>query len=185
VRGLLGPVYSIRLVNALRGDCANALMIVILMGVSGSGKTTVGRRLAREAGWSFYEGDDFHCEENTERMRRGVALTDEDRRPWLQAIRKVIQGALERGENAVVACSALKRSYRRMLRVGDEVVFVYLKAGPSLIRDRLKERSGHFMSPELLESQLDTLEEPDDALAVDASLPPDEIVRIVRDKLSV
>jgi gluconokinase len=160
-------------------------MIIILMGVSGSGKSTVGRRLASESGWSFYEGDDFHSEENIARMGRGVALTDEDRAPWLRAIRKRIQAALDRGENAVIACSALKRAYRRMLRVSDEVVFVYLKADAALIRERLKERTGHFMSPELLTSQFETLEEPEDAVAIDASLPAEEIVRIIKNKLSV
>jgi gluconokinase len=160
-------------------------MIIILMGVSGSGKTTVGRSLAREIGWNFYEGDDFHSEENIARMRRGIALADEDRLPWLQAIRKTIQAALDRGENAVIACSALKSSYRRMLRISDDVVFVYLKAGASLVQERLKSRTGHFMSPELLKSQFDALEEPEEALAVDASMPPEESVRIIRNKLSV
>jgi gluconokinase len=160
-------------------------MIIILMGVSGSGKTTVGRSLAREIGWNFYEGDDFHSEENIARMRRGIALADEDRLPWLQAIRKTIQAALDRGENAVIVCSALKSSYRRMLRISDDVVFVYLKAGASLVQERLKSRTGHFMSPELLKSQFDALEEPEEALAVDASMPPEESVRIIRNKLSV
>jgi gluconokinase len=160
-------------------------MIIILMGVSGSGKTTVGRSLAREIGWNFYEGDAFHSEENIARMRRGVALTDEDRVPWLQALRKVIQAALDRGENAVIPCSALKNSYRRILRTSDGVVFVYLKAGPSLVQERLKGRSGHFMSPDLIQSQFDALEEPEDALAVDASMAPEKIVRMIRNKLSI
>lgn len=160
-------------------------MIIILMGVSGSGKTTIGRLLAREIGWSFHEGDELHSEENISRMRRGVALTDEDRLPWLQALRKLIQGALERGENAVIACSALKASYRRMLRVSDDVVFVYLKAEASLVQQRLQRRAGHFMSPDLLQSQFDVLEEPEDALPVEASMPPDEMVPIIRSKLSI
>ncbi|MGH7834601.1 MAG: gluconokinase [Candidatus Binatia bacterium] len=167
------------------GGSPNQPMIIILMGVSASGKTTVGRLLAREIGWNFYEGDDFHSEESIARMRRGIALTDQDRLPWLQAIRKIIQAALDRGENAVIACSALKGSYRAMLRINDDVVFVYLKAGPSLIQERLKGRAGHFMSPDLLESQFDALEEPREALPVDASLPPEEIVRIIRNSLSV
>jgi gluconokinase len=160
-------------------------MIIILTGVSGSGKTTVGRLLAREIGWTFYEGDDFHSEENVARMRRGTALTDEDRRPWLQAIRDLIWALLDREENAVIACSALKKSYRELLRINDEVVFVYLKAEISLIQERLKGRSGHFMSPELLESQFEALEEPDDALRIDAALPPEQIVRLIKSKLPV
>lgn len=160
-------------------------MIVILMGVTGSGKTTVGRLLAGQLGWMFIEGDDFHPQANVEKLKRGVALTDQEREPWLKAIGQRIRSAMEQHSDAVVACSALKQSYRRALQVGEEVVFVYLKADAAVLRERLKARTGHFMNPGLLQSQLDTLEEPDDGLRVDASLPPAEIVRQIRDGLEI
>ncbi|HEU4345022.1 MAG TPA: gluconokinase [Candidatus Binatia bacterium] len=158
-------------------------MIIVLIGVAGSGKTTVGRLLARRLGWTFYEGDDFHSPGNIAKMTRGQSLDDEDRKPWLRAIRDLINKIVERGENAVIACSALKQSYRRFLVASGEVVFVYLKAESPLVRERVKRRVGHFIHPALIESQFDALEEPDDALQVDASLSPVEIVRIIREKL--
>ena len=156
-------------------------MIIILMGVSGSGKTTVGRKLANELGWSFYEGDAFHSEASIEKMRQGIPLTDEDRRPWLTSLRAVVDRAIEKGENAVLACSALKASYRETLR-GDHagVVFVYLKADPRLISERLEHRAGHYAKRDLLPSQIATLEEPEDAVTVDASRSPEEIVEEIR-----
>ena len=135
-------------------------MFIILMGVAGTGKTTVGRLLAKELGWRFYEGDDFHPPANVEKMRRGEPLTDRDRRPWLDALRAVIQGALEKNDNGIMACSALKRSYRARLRVSEQVVFAYLAAAPDVIRRRLEKRTGHFMNPSLLESQFAALETP-------------------------
>jgi gluconokinase len=160
-------------------------MVIVLIGVAGSGKTTVGRLLARRLGWSFYDGDDFHSPENIQKMARGQPLEDKDRKPWLRAIRDLIIKIVERRENAVIACSALKQSYRRFLGVSGEVIFIYLKAERPLIRERLKRRAAHFMNPDLLESQYDTLEESNDALQVDASLSAAEIVRIIREKLSV
>src|SRR5215218_8620824 len=151
-------------------------MVVVLMGVSGAGKTTVGRKLAAELGWSFYEGDDFHSAASVEKMSRGIALTDEDRRPWLAALRALIERCLEKKENAVLACSALKQAYRRVLRGEDaEVVFVYLEAPPELLAAKR----------DLLPSQLATLEEPRDAVVVDASAPPGEIAGVIRERLGI
>jgi gluconokinase len=159
-------------------------MVVILMGVSGSGKSTAGRELADEMGWSFYDGDDFHSAASIEKMSRGIPLTDEDRGPWLAALRAVVDRAIENGENAVLACSALKASYRRTLRGDhDGIVFVYLKADPRLIEERLEHRAGHYAKRDLLPSQLATMEEPDDAVTVDASRTPEEIVAEIRKRL--
>jgi gluconokinase len=160
-------------------------MIIVLMGVTGSGKSTVGKLLAQQLGWKFVEGDDFHSPANIEKMRRGMPLNDDDRRPWLEAIRESIRKMVERSENAVIACSALKHSYRQMLRITGEVVFVYLKANIDTVRERLRNRTGHFMNPDLIQSQFDTLEESEQALRVDASLPPGEIVRRIRTQLRI
>jgi gluconokinase len=160
-------------------------MIIVLMGVTASGKSTVGKLLARQIGWNFFEGDDFHSAGNIEKLRRGEPLNDEDRRPWLHAIREVIHEAIDRGENAVIACSALKASYRSMLQIKGQVSFVYLKASIALIQERLQNRVGHFMNPHLLHSQFDTLEEPKEALQVDAGSTPAEIVQAIRNGLSV
>lgn len=155
-------------------------MFIIVAGVSGVGKTTVGRLLAEDLGWTFYEGDDFHPAANIEKMRRGEALTDADRQPWLETLRALIETALQRQEDGVLACSALKRSYRQRLRVSDQVLFVHLAAAPALIRRRLEQRSGHFMNASLAQSQLATLETPQRALLLDASLPPAALVQQVR-----
>lgn len=160
-------------------------MVVVLMGVAGAGKTTVGRRLAAQLGWKFYDADDFHPPENVEKMARGVALNDEDRRPWLEALRGVVRACLERGESAVLACSALKESYRARLLTDGRVRLVYLKGDAELIRSRLRGRRGHFMRPAMLEGQLAALEEPRDALHVDVSAPPDELVRRIREGLGI
>ena len=160
-------------------------MIIVLMGVTGSGKSTVGKLLAQQLGWKFFDGDDFHSPANIEKMRRGMPLNDDDRRPWLEAIRESIRKMVERSENAVIACSALKHSYRQMLRIAGEVVFVYLKANIDTVRERLRNRTGHFMNPDLIQSQFDTLEESEQTLRVDASLPPGEIVRRIRTQLRI
>ena len=160
-------------------------MIIVITGVTGSGKTTIGKLLAAEMHWKFYEGDDFHPPANIEKLRRGDPLDDQDRLPWLTAIRDTIRAAIDRGEDAVVACSALKESYRRMLRISPDVIMVHLEADPELIEKRLKHRSGHFMNPVLVQSQFETLEEPEGALQIYAGLAPAEIVGAIRSRLSL
>lgn len=143
------------------------------MGVSGAGKTTVGRLLAASLGWPFVEGDAFHPPANVEKMRRGDALTDADRAPWLSALRRCIDELAAAGRSAVVSCSALKQSYRDVLAAErPEVRFVWLTAPPELLLERVRHRGGHYMPPELLESQLVTLEPPVGALRIDATAPP-------------
>ena len=143
-------------------------MIVVLMGVTGSGKTTLGQLLADQLGWTFVEGDDFHPQANVEKMHRGEPLTDADRAPWLRALRARIDELAAAGRSAVVACSALKQAYRDVLAEGrPEVMFVYLTAPAAVIRDRLDHRRGHFMPAALLDSQLATLEAPAGVLTVD------------------
>src|SRR3954464_8158269 len=142
-------------------------MVIILMGVTGSGKTTIGRLLSKQLGWKYADADDFHSAANVEKMRSGIPLNDEDRRPWLETLRQLIRKGLEHDENIVLACSALKESYRDYLVLDDRVHLVYLKGDYETIRKRLNERHGHYMNPKLLDSQFDTLEEPTDALSVD------------------
>jgi len=148
------------------------------MGVSGSGKSTVGRALAERLGWDFAEGDELHPPENVAKMAAGMPLTDADRRPWLERIADWIRDERAQGRDGVVTCSALKREYRGILAV-DGVRFVYLRGTVALIHQRLQQRTGHFMPASLLGSQLDTLEEPaadEDALPLDVDRSPDELV---------
>lgn len=161
-------------------------MIVIIFGVSGAGKTTVGKLLARELGWGFIEADDFHPAANIERMRDGRPLRDEDRWPWLECLRKEIKRSLAAGQNAVLACSALKRAYRDGLRVGDEVKFVFLRGDHPLIENQLHGRHRHFMDADLLQSQFDDLQEPrpdENVLTVQLGGTPEEIVREIKANL--
>ena len=160
-------------------------MVVVLMGVAGSGKSTVGRLLAERSGATFYDADDFHTPANVEKMRAGVPLTDEDRQPWLDALRELIRDCLGRGGRAVLACSALKEEYRERLLVDGRVRVVYLKGDYSLIEERLKNRRGHFMKPGMLDSQFDALEEPRQALQVEVAAPPEEIVETIKDRLKL
>lgn len=160
-------------------------MIVVLMGVSGVGKTTLGRLLAAELGWPFIDADDVHPAANVAKMKAGLPLTDADREPWLEALAAELRERLRRGESAVLACSALKEVYRERLRVDASVRFVYLYATPELIRRRLEERSGHFFPERLLASQLETLEEPASALRVDVSETPDAVVRRIVEGLGL
>jgi gluconokinase len=159
-------------------------MIIILMGVTGAGKTTVGRVLAAQLGWPFHDADDFHPPANVEKMRRGEPLTDADRAPWLDALHRLIAQLAAEHRNAVIACSALKQAYRDRLAAGvDQVSFVYLRGDPELLRQRLAARHGHFMPAELLRSQLDTLQEPHDAVVVDVKDPPESIASHIRRRL--
>jgi gluconokinase len=158
---------------------------VVLMGVSGSGKTTVGRLLAERLHWTFLDADDFHLPANVEKMRRGDPLTDADREPWLGALAAVLRESLDRTESVVLACSALKQCYRDRLRVDERVRFVVLKADPDVLRRRLADRPGHYFAPSLLASQLETLELPRDALIVDASASPDALAREIETTLGL
>ena len=150
--------------------------IVIVMGVAGSGKTTVGRLLAQQMDWPFFEGDEFHPGANISKMHAGNALADADRWPWLLAVRARMQEVIERRHHAVFACSALKRAYRDSLRLPG-VLFVYLRGDADAIRERLKHRIDHFFDRNLLPSQFAILEEPEDALAINVAQSPDAIVR--------
>ena len=158
--------------------------VIVLMGVTGSGKTTVGKLLSKELGWKYYDADDFHPRANVEKMSSGVALNDDDRQPWLETLRNLISQCLERGENAVLGCSALKESYREFLQVNERVKLIYLKGDRDLIKERLNARRGHYMNPALLDSQFETLEEPKRGWQVDISLSPSEIVKTIRSYLN-
>ena len=160
-------------------------MIVIVMGVVGAGKTTVGKLLAEQLGWEFADADDFHPARNVEKIRNGEPLGDEDRAPWLDRLRQAIQDWISAGQNVVLACSALKRKYRQELSVGPEVRFVYLKGNAGIIADRLRARHGHFAGEQILASQLADLEEPEGAVAVDITQTPDQIVAQIKKGLGV
>jgi len=140
-------------------------LVLIVMGVSGSGKTTVATLFAKETGATFYEGDEFHPFENVEKMRSGVPLTDDDRMKWLKTLRGIIVRSLDEGRFTIMTCSALKATYRSLLQGGDpRIRFVFLTGPRVLIEERLKARRCHFMPPTLLDSQLAVLEPPTDAL---------------------
>jgi gluconokinase len=150
-------------------------VVVIVMGVVGAGKTTVGQLLAQELGWYFADADDFHPAANVEKIGKGIALTDADRAPWLAALREAILQRDAHNENVVLACSALKRAYREELCAG-AVKFVYLKGSRELVQGRLRARHGHFATESILNTQLEDLEEPEDAITVSIDQTPDAIV---------
>jgi gluconokinase len=161
-------------------------VILILFGVSGAGKTTIGRLLATNLCWKFYDADDFHPQTSIARMRKGVALTEQERWPWLHNLRDLIEQQLTAKENAVLACSALRKTYRQYLRVSEEVQFVYLRGSYELIANQIQQRRGHFMDPALLRSQFETFEEPeptDGVLTIDLGRPSEELVDEIREKL--
>jgi carbohydrate kinase (thermoresistant glucokinase family) len=160
------------------------IRIVLLMGVSGSGKTMIGRRLAKELDWPFFEGDAFHSRRNVAKMSRGESLNDHDRNPWLTVLRELIQDLTVNEQRAVISCSALKQVYRDRLTAGyPHVAIVYLKGSPSLIHRRLQSRKDHFMKADMLPGQLSELEEPRDALAVNIEQEPEIIVQQIKQAL--
>jgi len=158
-------------------------MIVIIMGVVGAGKTTVGNLLAAQLGWEFADADDFHPASNVEKIRQGTPLSDEDREPWLDRLRQAIENWIVDRKNVVLACSALKRTYRARLCAGPEVRFVYLKGTAGLIAARLHSRHGHFAGESILGSQLLDLEEPEQAIVIDITKSPGKIVDEIRNGL--
>ena len=161
-------------------------MVILLMGVSGSGKTTIGRLLAQDLGWPFYDGDDFHPQANIDKMRQGIPLTDDDRDSWLTALRHQIDTLIADRQSAVLASSALKQAYRDHLGSDrSEVRFIYLKGDYALIRQRLQERQGHFMKADLLVSQFATLEEPKGVPAIDIAQEPEAIVGSIKRALGL
>ena len=156
-------------------------MIIVVMGVTGSGKTTIGTLLAERLGFLFADADDFHSAANKEKMHKGIPLTDADRQPWLAAMHRQIAAWIGSKQSAVLACSALKNDYRRQLWTGPEAQFVYLHGSYELIAERLRQRKGHFADEQILAGQFADLEEPTGAISVDISPAPEKIVdEIVR-----
>lgn len=158
-------------------------MIVVVMGVTGAGKTTVGSLLAAQLGWEFADADAFHPKSNVEKMSRGIALTDADRAPWLAAMRSAIQQWLAENKNAVLACSALKRSYRQELLISPDVRLVYLRGGYETVAQQLRLRHGHFATESILADQFAALEEPEDAIVIDVGQDPHAMVAEIRAQL--
>jgi gluconokinase len=161
-------------------------MIIVLMGVSGSGKTVVGRELAQQLDWAFVDGDDLHPSENVEKMARGEPLNDADRAPWLRTLMEIIDDLCRKDISIVLACSALKESYRtRLGSASDCIEYVHLTGSPELIAERLSKRKGHYMPPSLLKSQFDTLEPPVEAIEVDVTPAPPAIADEIRERLDL
>lgn len=161
-------------------------MAIVLMGVSGCGKTRIGEALTQTMGWPFYDGDDYHPKANIDKMSQGMPLNDVDRQPWLEELHKIIREHLDRGIDVIVSCSALKAKYRETLR-GDleNVRFVHLAGSAEVIYERLQHRNGHFMKAEMLQSQFADLEIPQDALSVSIDQPVNKVVAEIADKLNL
>jgi carbohydrate kinase (thermoresistant glucokinase family) len=162
-------------------------MIIVIMGVTASGKTTIGTRASKRFGWRFYDADEFHPPENIAKMSRGEPLTDADREPWLKALHDKMAEEERAGRSAIFACSALKAHYRDILRDGLSTVrFVFLKGDPEVLQARLDHRKGHFMPRTMLPSQIAALEEPgeDEALVLDAARPPNDLVDEIADMVN-
>jgi gluconokinase len=158
----------------------------IVMGVSGCGKSSVGKALARSLGWAFYDADDFHSPENVTKMANGIPLDDSDRAPWLASLHALISSSLKAGSPGVLACSALKERYRQQLLDGnDGAQIVYLKGSYDLIWSRMETRTDHYMKPHMLKSQFDALEEPTNALIIDISMSLDDMVKKVISHMSL
>jgi gluconokinase len=154
------------------------------MGPAGSGKTTVGELLATQLQWEFADGDNFHSPANVEKMSRGIPLTDDDRIPWLNSIRDAMLQWDAQRRNFVLACSALKRNYRELLQINSNVKLVYLKGSFELFRERLRARKGHYAGEQILAGQFADLEEPADAITIDAAQSPEQIVAEIRKRLA-
>jgi gluconokinase len=158
--------------------------VITVMGVSGCGKTTIGSRLANRLGWKFIESDDYHSEADIQKMSGGIPLSDADRWPWLECLNLILREEIHHGRHIVLACSALKQSYREKLYTGiHDGVYVYLKGSYDLIRDRMQQRE-HFMKADMLQSQFDTLEEPQDAILIDIHLTEHEIIDQIMRKIT-
>ena len=157
-------------------------MFYVIMGVSGTGKSTIGKILSERTGWKFIDADDYHPRANLEKLNQGIALNDRDRLPWLQELRRLISQTLSQKQSGILACSALKSQYRQILSGNsNQVKFIYLAGDYDCIQARIQQRQGHFMNPELLRSQFETLEAPKDAIMIDVSLTPEQIIeRILR-----
>jgi carbohydrate kinase (thermoresistant glucokinase family) len=152
-------------------------MIVLLMGVSGSGKTRIGTQLAEELSWEFLDGDDFHGQEQVKKMASGIPLTEQDRELWLEVLRELLQDRREKSQDCILACSALTAEFRRkLLKDFPDVVLIHLHGDFKLITKRMKNRRGHYFRPKLLTSQFETLQSPVSVLRIDISKSPDEIV---------
>jgi gluconokinase len=160
-------------------------MEILVMGVSGSGKTTIGQMLSTQLNWPFVDADSLHSAANVAKMAAGIPLTDDDRAAWLQSIHDIMEGWRTQQKNGIIASSALKEKYRQILLTSPEIKLVYLRGSYDLIYSRMEHRPGHYMKPEMLRSQFAALEEPTDAIVVDITAPAEEIVANIRQKLAI